>query len=222
MAHTKPRQRLDSNSAGNRKEERFSSSLRRPGKWMWPQRKRDSARLNFSKTVLECPAETNRPGILAEFDAFKIVRRSGNNLLPCTQLSWVWQLGHQQLINFSSFIFAIVACLNVIYIKPDLPSFPRRVKSNNVGFTELCNISFLRDKINTWLRLSHSHCHTKTWVYYFISQYSSICSQIKEFFRRMSCHSKCLNQGKFWKTENLVCPLRFPETLERGQWWFWQ
>lgn len=78
MAHTKPRQRLDSNSAGNRKEERFSSSLHRPGKWMWPQRKRDSARLNFSKTVLECPAETNRPGILAESDAFKIVRRSGN------------------------------------------------------------------------------------------------------------------------------------------------
>lgn len=63
-------------------------------------------------------------------------------LLPCTELSPVWQIGYQQLINFSSYILAIVACLYVIYIKPDLPSFPKRVKSNNVGFTELCNIPF--------------------------------------------------------------------------------
>lgn len=47
---------------------------------MWPQRKRDSARLNFSKTVLECSVETDRPVALAEFDAFKIVRGSGNIL----------------------------------------------------------------------------------------------------------------------------------------------
>lgn len=38
---------------------------------MWPQKKWDSARLNFSKAMLECAAGTDRPVVLAEFDAFK-------------------------------------------------------------------------------------------------------------------------------------------------------
>lgn len=48
---------------------------------------------------------------------------------------------------FPSYLpFFRVACLHVIYIKPDLPNFPVRAKSNNAGFLELCNISFLEGK----------------------------------------------------------------------------
>lgn len=57
-----------------------------------------------------------------------------------------WISAINELFSPSYLPFFRVACLHVIYIKPDLPNFPVRAKSNNAGFLELCNISFLEGK----------------------------------------------------------------------------
>lgn len=44
---------------------------------MQPQRKWDSTRLDFSKIMLACWVGTDRPVVLAAFDAFETVRRNG-------------------------------------------------------------------------------------------------------------------------------------------------
>lgn len=55
-----------------------------------------------------------------------------------------WILAVKDLIPTPPYLpGSTVASLYVIFIKFDLPNFPMRAKCNNVGFTELCNMSFL-------------------------------------------------------------------------------
>lgn len=95
--------------------------------------------------MTECSVGTDRPVVLAELDAFKAVRRSENICYRAqSEVSRDLHLGYQQLTNSFARIFATFhsSLLYVIYIKPDLPNFPMRAESNNVGYVELCNISF--------------------------------------------------------------------------------
>lgn len=60
-------------------------------------------RLNFSKTVLECSLGTDKPVVLAEFEALRTVRRSAN-ICCYAELSQVLQLRYQQLTFFPFYL----------------------------------------------------------------------------------------------------------------------
>lgn len=137
-----------------------------------------------------------------------------------------WISAINELFSPSYLPFFRVACLHVIYIKPDLPNFPVRAKSNNAGFLELCNISFLEGKKIKFScvcpipmcpqNLSLLLCFT-IFKYLFLNE--RILSLSFFFFWCISWYSKLFNRGKFQNFENLFRQSRFHE-LERAWKWF--
>lgn len=78
MTQTLLRQRLGPNSAGNRKEESFRVN-QPPGRVDVAPEKMEFCKTELFKGMLECSVGTAGLVVLAEFDYFKMVRRSGNS-----------------------------------------------------------------------------------------------------------------------------------------------